>query len=99
MINLATQAVIKSHSKSKFYNPSKPEDYIPETPAFTWDAVGLVRSSTAEEVCSKTASTQYACAMVIHLLYASVGCITERGMLYTHSLFTFAVSLTLNIRV
>ena len=42
VINLATQAVIKSHSKSKFYDPSKPEDHIPETLAFTWDAVGLV---------------------------------------------------------
>ena len=44
VINLATQAVIKAHSKSKFYDPLKPDDHILDTSGFSWDAVGLVRA-------------------------------------------------------
>ena len=42
VINLATQAMVKAHSKSKFYNPLKPDDHIPDTSGFLRDTVGLV---------------------------------------------------------
>jgi hypothetical protein len=44
VINLATQAVIKAYSKSKFYDPSKPNNHILDTSGFSWDAVGLVHA-------------------------------------------------------
>ena len=36
--------MIKAHSKSKFYDPSKPNDHIPDTSGFSQDVVGLVRA-------------------------------------------------------
>ena len=44
VINLATQAVIKANLKSQFYDPSKPNDHIPDTSGFSRDAVGPVHA-------------------------------------------------------
>jgi len=44
VINLATQALIKGYSKSKHYDPSKPDDHIPDINAELRDEVGLVRA-------------------------------------------------------
>ena len=44
VINLATQAVIKAHLESQFYDPSKPDDHIPDTSGFSRDVVGLVHA-------------------------------------------------------
>jgi hypothetical protein len=42
LINLATQAVIKAHPKSKFYDPLKPDDHMLDASGFLRDTVGLV---------------------------------------------------------
>ena len=34
--------MINAHSKSKFYDPLKSDDHIPDTSGFLWDVVGLV---------------------------------------------------------
>ena len=47
-INLATQAVIKAYSKSKFYDPLMPDNHILDTSGFLWDAVGLVDAICVE---------------------------------------------------
>ena len=44
VINLATQALIKGHSKAKYYSPAKPDEHIPDVDAFLRDEVGLVRA-------------------------------------------------------
>jgi len=66
VINLATQAVIKAHSKSKFYDPSKPNDHIPDTSGFSWDAVGLVCA-----ICVKVIDYTYT-KMYTHFLLEGV---------------------------
>jgi hypothetical protein len=66
VINLATQAVIKAHSKSKFYDPSKPDDHIPDTSGFSRDAVGLVRA-----ICVKVIDYTYT-KMYTHFLLEGV---------------------------
>jgi hypothetical protein len=62
VINLATQAVIKAYLKSKFYDPSKPDDHIPDTSGFSRDAVGLVRA-----ICVKVIDYTYT-KMYTHFL-------------------------------
>lgn len=46
IVNLATQALINAHTKSKHYDPSKPdEDLVADSiSSFDRDEVGLVRS-------------------------------------------------------
>ena len=44
IINLATQALIKGHSKAKHYNPALPDEHIPSTEGFDRDEIGLVRA-------------------------------------------------------
>lgn len=44
VINLATQALIKTHTKSKHYNPANPEDHMPSTLGHDRDEVGLIRA-------------------------------------------------------
>lgn len=47
VINLATQAVICSYSKSAHYNPQQPEEHLPDIDSR--DVVGLVRAITVKE--------------------------------------------------
>jgi hypothetical protein len=44
VINLATQALIKAHTKSKHYNPASPDEHMPDTQGFNRDEVGLIRA-------------------------------------------------------
>jgi hypothetical protein len=44
VINLATQALIKGHSKAKYYTPANPNEHIPDVDAPVRDEVGLVRA-------------------------------------------------------
>ena len=44
VINLATQALIKGHSKAKYYNPATPDEHIPDVDAYLRDEVGLIRA-------------------------------------------------------
>jgi hypothetical protein len=53
VINLATQALIKSYSKSKHYDPANLNEHLPDTDALVRDEVGLVRA-IAVKVCART---------------------------------------------
>ena len=64
VINLATQAVIKSHSKSKFYDPSKPDDHIPETSGFIRDVVGLVRAICVKVMVLNQSTEMFSAALI-----------------------------------
>lgn len=75
VINLATQAVIKAHSKSKFYDPSKPDDHIPDTSGFSRDAVGLVRA-----ICVKVIDYTYTKMYTHFLLEGALIGETERAL-------------------
>lgn len=44
IVNLATQALITTRSKSKHYNPHELDEHIPDVDAFERDEIGLVRS-------------------------------------------------------
>ncbi|KAF5329115.1 hypothetical protein D9758_017952 [Tetrapyrgos nigripes] len=44
VINLATQAVISTYSKSKYFNPANPEEHEPDTETINRDEIGLIRS-------------------------------------------------------
>ncbi|GLB43962.1 putative hAT family C-terminal dimerisation region [Lyophyllum shimeji] len=44
VINLATQAVLKTYSKAKYYDPQQPEQHEPDVLATDRDEVGLVRA-------------------------------------------------------
>jgi Na+-transporting methylmalonyl-CoA/oxaloacetate decarboxylase gamma subunit len=44
IINLATQALISTRSKSKYYNPHDLEEHVPDVDAFERDEMGLVRA-------------------------------------------------------
>jgi hypothetical protein len=44
VINLATQALIKGHSKAKYYSPANPDEHIPDVDAYLRDEVGLIRA-------------------------------------------------------
>ena len=44
VINLATQALIKTHTKSKHYNPASPEEHIPTTTGQNCNEIGLIRA-------------------------------------------------------
>ncbi|RDB14951.1 putative AC transposase [Hypsizygus marmoreus] len=44
IINLATQAVIGTYSKTKHFDPTNPDDHVPDTTALRRDEVGLVRA-------------------------------------------------------
>ena len=45
IINLATQALLAAHSKSKHYDPTSPEDIVVATrDGFQRDEVGLIRA-------------------------------------------------------
>jgi hypothetical protein len=46
IVNLATQALIAAHTKSKHYNPERPDEDL--TIGFDRDEVGLVRSITVK---------------------------------------------------
>jgi hypothetical protein len=48
VINLATQALIGGYSKTKFFDPEKPEDHTPDVEDFERDVVGLVRAITVK---------------------------------------------------
>ena len=48
VINLATQALIAGYSKTKFFNPEKPDEHTPDIEAFERDVVGLVRAITVK---------------------------------------------------
>ncbi|KDQ54448.1 hypothetical protein JAAARDRAFT_135739, partial [Jaapia argillacea MUCL 33604] len=54
IVNLATQAVIATQSKSPHYNPHKPDDHMPDTSADTRDKVGLVRAISVKVCWSST---------------------------------------------
>jgi hypothetical protein len=44
IINLATQALIATRSKSKYYNPHDLDEHIPDLDAQERDEIGLVRA-------------------------------------------------------
>ena len=44
IINLATQALIKGHSKAKHYNPALLGEHIPSTEGIDQDEIWLVRA-------------------------------------------------------
>jgi hypothetical protein len=44
IVNLATQALIATRSKSKYYNPHELEGHIPDVEAFEHDEIGLVQA-------------------------------------------------------
>jgi hypothetical protein len=44
VINLATQALIKGHSKAKYDNPATLDEHIPDVDAYLRDEVGLIRT-------------------------------------------------------
>ena len=48
VINLATQALIKAHSKAKHYNPATPNEHMPNTNEMVRDEVGLFRAITVK---------------------------------------------------
>lgn len=43
VINLTTQALIKGHSKAKYYSSTKPDEHVPNVDAILRDEVGLIR--------------------------------------------------------
>ncbi|KAG2744583.1 hypothetical protein P692DRAFT_201808334 [Suillus brevipes Sb2] len=49
VINLATQALMKTHTKSKYYNPASPEEYVPSTMGRDRDKVGLIRAISVKK--------------------------------------------------
>lgn len=52
IVNLATQALITAHTKSKHYNPEKPDEDLTINHGFDRDGVGLVRSISVK-VCKQ----------------------------------------------
>ena len=50
IVNLATQALITAHTKSKHYDPAKPDDDLVVERGVDRDEVGLVRSITVKVV-------------------------------------------------
>lgn len=58
IINLATQALISTYSKSKFYNPEEPDqDLISESTAMRLrDEVGLIRTIAVKVRLNKLSS-------------------------------------------
>ena len=48
MINLATQALIAASSKTKHYDPEKPNEHEPDLDAIERDIVGLIRAITVK---------------------------------------------------
>ena len=48
IINLATQTLISTRSKAKYYSADAEEDHIPDLDAFERDEVGLVREVTVK---------------------------------------------------
>lgn len=44
IINLATQAMISTHSKAKYYNPAMPDEHLPDSTGPYRDEVGLIRA-------------------------------------------------------
>lgn len=44
IINLATQALISTRSKAKYYNPHNVDEHTPDTDAWERDELGLVRA-------------------------------------------------------
>jgi hypothetical protein len=48
IINLATQAVISTYSKTKHFDPVHPSEHEPDTEAFVRDEIGLVRAITVK---------------------------------------------------
>ncbi|KAJ7855308.1 hypothetical protein B0H14DRAFT_3449096 [Mycena olivaceomarginata] len=50
IVNLATQAVIKTYSTSKCYNPHAPEEHIPDLNEDHRDVLGLVRAIAVKAV-------------------------------------------------
>lgn len=48
VINLATQAFIAGYSKTKYFDPEKPDDHNPDIDAPDRDVVGLVRAITVK---------------------------------------------------
>jgi len=51
VINLASQALIAAYSKTKFFDPEKPDEHIPDLNMFERDIVGLVRAITVKVTC------------------------------------------------
>ena len=43
IVNLATQAVLRTHSKSKHYDPKEPEKHEPDVEEDYRDEIGLIR--------------------------------------------------------
>jgi hypothetical protein len=48
VINLATQALISTYSKTKHFDPKEPTDHEPDIDAFQRDEVGLIRAITVK---------------------------------------------------
>lgn len=48
IINLATQALISTRSKAKYYDPEADESHVPDLAATERDEVGLVRAITVK---------------------------------------------------
>lgn len=44
VINLATQALLATHSPTKYYDPSKPTEHEPDIDGYLRDEIGLVRA-------------------------------------------------------
>ena len=71
IINLATQAVISAHSKSKFYNRNPEDDHVPEDMGGTErDKIGIVRA-----ICVKVHST-----LVLHVCIPNTNILKARSL-------------------
>jgi len=44
IINLATQALISTRSKAKYYNPHEADAHVPETSSSKGDELGLIHA-------------------------------------------------------
>lgn len=49
IINLATQALISTRSKAKYYNPHNVDEHTPDTDVLERDELGLVRAISVKE--------------------------------------------------
>ena len=81
VINLATQALIKGYSKSKHYDPAKPNEHFPDTDALIQDEVGLVHA-----IAVKVSTYMYEIYSACYHIYRSALLPNERSFLGWHKL-------------
>jgi hypothetical protein len=79
IINLATQALISTHSKAKYYNPNAAEEHIPDVDAWNRDEVGLIRT-----ICVK-ASLLYLVLGYLSYCFAGTFLCSAKGALQNSS--------------